>query len=83
MRPQTLFYYKKSKVQVIEPVFFDQARLYDSLFGPWGIERNVYICPILIEEVNEKNFYIEDNHFKSDVFSLGMSMIHICMLESV
>ena len=40
-----------------------------------------YLSPILLAAYSSKNMKPIHNHFKSDVFSLGLSILHATLLE--
>ncbi len=46
-----------------------------------GIKKRVYFCPNLINGLREKCLSPEVNNYKSNVYTLGMSILAACTLK--
>ena len=55
---------------------------HNSLVKALSNRNHCYLSPIQMEGYQSRNMKIQYDHFKSDVFSLGMTMLHAAQLKS-
>lgn len=84
VRLSTVYISKMGMIKISDQQLQQQMNIFASIItSPTNAPKNCYLSPKLVQALQDNNWHPQHNVYKSDIFSLGMTIIQTALLESL